>query len=105
VYRFVGGRGGIADSHVSCYYSTSDSTLCPTHRRTVSGSLQGKVAMVPELVSTGSGSVSTYGVTADRDSNGPDSTNGYKWRVTFLDQASSSKNWAVSIAHNALVRF
>jgi hypothetical protein len=46
----------------------------------------------------------TYkGVEVDRD--GPDTTGGYKWRITFLDQSSTTKNWELYIADNKLVSF
>jgi len=85
IYRVYGGRGSITSSHVTC---TADSSLCPPARRLISGSMEGKFESITELT--------TNGVQVERA--GPDTTNGFIWRVTFLgDSYSGALNWAVTI--------
>lgn len=74
VYRYIGGRGKSTTSRVGC---TPDGTLCPLARQVISGSIESKLQNIPDAL--------MLGVEVNRQ--GPDSTNGYTWAVTFLDQA------------------
>ena len=78
IYRVMGGRGFAYNSRIGCTADTA-SVLCPPGRVPSSGSMQSKLQNMPSAL--------TQGVQVARD--GPDSTGGYLWRVTFLDQAAS----------------
>jgi hypothetical protein len=73
VLRVIGGRGLSTNSLVAC----SDSADCSLARRKISGSMESKLEALSEAIQVG--------VEVDRD--GPDETNGYTWRVTFLDNS------------------
>ena len=74
IYRMLGGAGTSSTSRVAC---TADSTLCPPVRTVIAGSMQSILQDIPEALLLG----------VDVSRSGPDSTNGYTWRVTFVDQA------------------
>jgi hypothetical protein len=98
VYRLVGGRGSELTSRVLCS-SADDVDLCPLSRVSLSGSMQGKIQQAVEAASAGLLSVS---VSVDRD--GPDESNGYTWRVTFLDIADpETGNFNLGVFSNDLV--
>ena len=80
IYRVMGGRGFAYNSRVGCTADAAN-VLCPPSRVPIAGSMQSKLQNMPAAL--------TLGVTVARD--GPDSTGGYLWRVTFLDQAASPR--------------
>jgi len=92
VTRYLGGRGDTSNSRVTCSF---DAVVCPLSRVGKSGSIQGKLEKIPEAL--------IAGVTVDMDA--PDSTNGFTWRVTFLDPSPTDilHNFALSVADNNLV--
>jgi len=75
ILRYNGGRGTITTSFISCM---NDNNLCPLSRQQTSGSIESKLEFLSEAI--------INGVNVDRDEL-PDSTNGYTWRVTFLDNS------------------
>lgn len=91
IARYIGGRGTAATSLITCI---SDVTLCPASRLQLPGSssMQGKINSIKELTVLG----------VDVDRVGPDSYNGYTWRVTFLDNSpvDPTKNFKISVYSN-----
>eukprot|EP00607_Mallomonas_marina_P003620 CAMPEP_0182439754 /NCGR_PEP_ID=MMETSP1167-20130531/86625_1 /TAXON_ID=2988 /ORGANISM="Mallomonas Sp, Strain CCMP3275" /LENGTH=2248 /DNA_ID=CAMNT_0024633521 /DNA_START=466 /DNA_END=7213 /DNA_ORIENTATION=- len=91
VYRYLGGRGNVQTSKVTC---SKDVTICSAERRQTSGSVQSKFEMLTEAI--------TRGVSVDRDE--PDATNGVSWRITFLDDSPPAPhNFALSVNESKLV--
>jgi hypothetical protein len=89
VLRYAGGRGTVATSRVAC----RSSDLCSLTRRQNSGSIESKLEFLTEAIK--------LGVEVDRD--GPDDTNGYTWRVTFLDNSPSNPDdFEITIMENNL---
>merc|ERR1711988_1195061 len=74
VYRLSGGRGDATTSRVYCEY---DATYCDNARIQISGSMQAKLETFSDAITEGVNVIRT----------GPDSENGYTWRVTFLDDS------------------
>ena len=114
VFRMYGGRGTEIASLVSCFAETSSyytpawsvsnavnlqNAYCPTgsaqtNRVQISGSMQSKFELIPDMLSVG--------VQVDRTS--PTSKNGVTWRVTFLDQSKQGAlNFGVSLNSKALI--
>lgn len=92
VQRLYGGRGSASTSRVAC--SGSDATVCSLSRRQISGSMQSKFEMIPNVF--------VRGVQVDRDQ--PSGTNGATWRVTFLDKSPAGPNdFTVTLVSSSLL--
>jgi len=90
VLRYSGGRGPVAFSRVAC----RSGALCSESRRKISGSMESKFEFLSDAI--------IAGVEVDRD--GPDETNGYTWRVTFLDNSPPNPyDFTVSVASKNLL--
>ena len=81
VSRLYAGRGVGEASYVHCL-ETTDDTLCPTSRIQKSGSMEYKLESITDAI--------TDGVVVDR--TGPSDTNGFIWRITFLDDSPDNPN-------------
>jgi len=120
IYRLSGGRGTVdstGDSRIACfdeqnpgayssYWDQYFTSYCDTTSMTLytgsgsydrskfSGSVQSKFEMIADAL--------TLGVEVDRDE--PNGKNGYKWRVTFLDNSPPAGvlNFDLSVASNNL---
>jgi len=88
--RIYGGKGTPVSSRIYC---TLDANLCPELSLSQSGSVQNKLRNIrPPLMS---------GVLVERD--GPDATNGFLWRVTFLDEwLANEDDFSISVHTNSL---
>jgi len=88
VYRYNGGRGTASSSRVACVLGS----LCSLSRVKNSGSIESKLELLSEAI--------VKGVEVERDEF-PDATNGYTWRVTFLDDAPAEPyDYVLSLAEN-----
>uniref|UniRef100_A0A7S4I964 Fibronectin type-III domain-containing protein n=1 Tax=Odontella aurita TaxID=265563 RepID=A0A7S4I964_9STRA len=88
--RHYGGRGDPSSSRIHCQV---DEDLCDSSIEAKSGSVQNKLEDLSDVI--------TAGVLVDRD--GPDESNGFIWRVTFMDDApDSGSDFALSLATNSL---
>jgi hypothetical protein len=91
VYRLSGGRGDATTSRVYCEY---DATYCDASRIQISGSMQAKLETFTDAITEGVNVIRT----------GPDSGNGYTWRVTFLDDSPTDPyDFALALHESNLV--
>ena len=91
--RHYGGRGSPLSSRIHCQY---DENLCPLSSESKSGSLQGKLEDLSLAIQSG--------VFVDRD--GPNTDNGFIWRVTFLDNAyPQGSDYTLRVHSNSLTTF
>ncbi|KAL7542723.1 hypothetical protein ACHAXR_012023, partial [Thalassiosira sp. AJA248-18] len=91
--RHYGGRGNPLSSRIHCQY---DEDLCPVASESESGSLQNKLEDLSLAIQRG--------VFVDRD--GPNTDNGFIWRVTFLDDAHPhGSDYTLRVHSNSLTTF
>ncbi|KAL7554975.1 hypothetical protein ACHAWF_018557 [Thalassiosira exigua] len=91
--RHHGGRGNPLSSRIHCQY---DEDLCPTTSEPKSGSMQGKLEDLSLAIQRG--------VFVDRD--GPNTDNGFIWRITFLDDAYPlGSDYSLRVHSNSLTTF
>ena len=91
VWRLTGGRGDATTSRVYCEY---DDIYCDDARIRISGSMEAKLETFSDAITEGVNVIRT----------GPDSTNGYTWRVTFLDDAPTDPyDYALALQETNLV--
>jgi len=89
--RHYGGRGSPISSRINCQF---DEYLCPAASESKSGSMQSKLEDLHLAIQNG--------VHVDRD--GPDTRNGFTWRVTFLDDAfPQGSDYTLRLHSNSLI--
>ena len=89
-WRNYGGRGDPSSSRVHCQF---DPNLCTTAVEARSGSMESKLEDLSYVISNG--------VQVERE--GPDSFNGFTWRITFLDDSPPESNdFDLTIASKSL---